>query len=249
MKKKPLSSIAILTTHRRGCGLLIVKNILKLLEENTSLSPEWNLFYDHFQKNFCLKEENTHSFLDLTSHSNLIPTLFSTLWKKLSLRKKTDLPSEEIVQENFYMGRVLGFTTEHLAQLYTHALKSCQLTDNDISHIIIGEGPGSFTGLRMGAAFVNGLQLGSPRTLLQIKSLLIPELLILDSIYPDLQEELGTYSEQDDSTGFITFCDILSFLPLLHLKQYSIVGTVVPNYGRECGPVLKLQEKNALKNK
>ena len=62
---------------------------------------------------------------------------------------------------------------EHIAQAITMLLGGCGLDPAAITHIVISEGPGSFTGLRIGMAFIKGFCAQSGVRVLPVSSLLI----------------------------------------------------------------------------
>ncbi len=119
---------------------------------------------------------------------------------------------------------MLGFscttTAEKLAFLYQRILTHMQLNDCDIHQMIVGMGPGSFTGLRLGCAFANGLALGRPRPLFGMP----------------LLSDRG-----DNFTGLVDQQDFKLALNHFPLCFVSVNGFFVPAYGKEPGPVLKLQ--------
>lgn len=119
---------------------------------------------------------------------------------------------------------MLGFsrttTAEKLAFLYQKILTHMHLNDSDIHQMIVGMGPGSFTGLRLGCAFANGLALGRPRPLFGMQML----------------SDRG-----DNFTGLVDEQDFKLALNNFPHCFVSINGFFVPAYGKEPGPVLKLQ--------
>ena len=60
---------------------------------------------------------------------------------------------------------------EHIAQCMDYLLKSNNVSAKDITHAGIAIGPGSFTGLRIGIAFLKGFLFGSNTPVLSISSL------------------------------------------------------------------------------
>jgi tRNA threonylcarbamoyladenosine biosynthesis protein TsaB len=62
---------------------------------------------------------------------------------------------------------------EHITQAITMLLGGCNLMPADITHVAVSEGPGSFTGLRIGMAFIKGFCATSSVRVLPVSSLLI----------------------------------------------------------------------------
>jgi tRNA threonylcarbamoyladenosine biosynthesis protein TsaB len=62
---------------------------------------------------------------------------------------------------------------EHITQAVTMLLNGCALDPADITHIAASEGPGSFTGLRIGMAFIKGFCALSGVGVLPVSSLFI----------------------------------------------------------------------------
>jgi tRNA threonylcarbamoyladenosine biosynthesis protein TsaB len=62
---------------------------------------------------------------------------------------------------------------EHITQAVTMLLNSCALEPAAITHIAVSEGPGSFTGLRIGMAFIKGFCALSGVRVLPVSSLFI----------------------------------------------------------------------------
>jgi len=60
---------------------------------------------------------------------------------------------------------------EHIANIVETLLKTAGVTPKEITHTAISKGPGSFTGLRIGAAFLKGLIIGSNVKVMEISSL------------------------------------------------------------------------------
>lgn len=61
---------------------------------------------------------------------------------------------EKVVEESWEAGRELSKT---LSQKYGNILKKAGIKGKDLTGLCVFVGPGSFTGLRIGISFVNGL--------------------------------------------------------------------------------------------
>src|SRR5512133_245843 len=60
---------------------------------------------------------------------------------------------------------------EHIAQVVSMMLSVNNVKPHDVKHIAVSVGPGSFTGLRIGLAFVKGFCFGRSSSILQVSSL------------------------------------------------------------------------------
>ncbi|WP_397600607.1 hypothetical protein [Silvanigrella sp.] len=157
---------------------------------------------------------------------------------------------EYFLTEQTLFSRVIGKTAENLFAVYQKSLKIVSLTSQDIKTIIVGVGPGSFTGLRLGCAFVNGLKTGSKElNLLPVSTYLTNELLDICKFKNcefECKQQLGEFDLDDESTGFITFFDLYFSLKKAWEEKRYYVESLSPEYGKEPGPVLKLREGNLL---
>lgn len=112
-------------------------------------------------------------------------------------------------------------TAEHLCASYHQLLQAVGLASEQIRTLAVGAGPGSFTGLRLGCAFANGLSLGSSCHLVAV------------STAP--REGSG---EDLDYTSFVVPADIELAYERVQSGNFTPTNMLVPNYGREPGPVL-----------
>ena len=62
---------------------------------------------------------------------------------------------------------------EHIAQAVTFLLGSCGVGPGDVTHTAVAAGPGSFTGLRIGFAFVKGFCMSGAVRVLPVSSLFV----------------------------------------------------------------------------
>jgi len=62
---------------------------------------------------------------------------------------------------------------EHIAQAVQLVLGSCGVSSSDITNVAIAAGPGSFTGLRIGFAFVKGFCMTGPAKVMPVSSLFV----------------------------------------------------------------------------
>jgi tRNA A37 threonylcarbamoyladenosine modification protein TsaB len=72
--------------------------------------------------------------------------------------------------ENFLVERTEGKTAENLLRSYENLLKKSSYKSIEIQSLAVGVGPGSFTGLRLGCAFANGIKIGQNCHLIPIKT-------------------------------------------------------------------------------
>lgn len=140
--------------------------------------------------------------------------------------------------------RVLGKTAENLANLYQFCLKQLSLECSDIKTLAVGIGPGSFTGLRLGCAFANGLSLGKPSNLLPVTTHFISDILTPMSdtkLEQEFKRQLGEYSHTDESSGYVTFFDLKLALSQVKEGKRSFVTSLVPEYAKDPSPLAKLK--------
>ena len=148
--------------------------------------------------------------------------------------------------KDIIFSRAVGKTAENLFAIYQKSLEELSIHSQNIKTLVVGVGPGSFTGLRLGCAFVNGMKTASPgMSLLPVSTYLTPELLNICKEYlceEECIQQLGEYQPEDESTGYITFYDLIACLLKAAEDKRLIVDSLSPEYGREPGPVLKLRE-------
>ncbi|KAB8033179.1 hypothetical protein [Fluviispira multicolorata] len=182
---------------------------------------------------------------DVIFSSSLNELDYYTLIKNSKMTQIVEDNIELLEFEDLIFSRVKGKTAENLFKLYSKTLERFSLKSQEIKTLLVGVGPGSFTGLRLGSAFANGMKMGSPLNLLPVKTFLTPELLQMCrkmSVESEFVEQLGEYEEEDESTGFVTFFDLLASLLQTRIDNREFVESLVPEYGREPGPVIKLNE-------
>ncbi|WP_186645258.1 hypothetical protein [Fluviispira vulneris] len=182
---------------------------------------------------------------DLIFSSSFNELDYYTLIKNSKMTQIRDDNIELLEFEDLIFSRVKGKTAENLFHLYTKTLERFSIKSHEIKTLLVGTGPGSFTGLRLGCAFANGLKMGLPINLLPVKTFLTPELLEICrkmSVEHEFIEQLGDYQEDDESTGFVTFFDLLASLLHARNEDRIFVDSLIPEYGREPGPVIKLNE-------
>jgi hypothetical protein len=164
--------------------------------------------------------------------------------------QKPILTNNEIFEfldfKNVILSRVIAKTAENLFAIYKETLQKSSLYPSDVKTLIVGIGPGSFTGLRLGCAFVNGMKLASVgMKLLPVSTFLTPKLLKIckeNFCEEECIKQLGDYQLEDESTGYITFFDLAACLFHAKDEKRQFVDSLSPEYGKEPGPVLKLRE-------
>jgi hypothetical protein len=205
---------ALFLTHRRGAALAIVRSDL--------VFSNFKYIEDYFD---FIAKQPVHTFVLQNSTSDQCECI-------------------ELNQDVFF-ARVLGKTAENLCDLYLHCLTQMNLKNSEIETLIVGVGPGSFTGLRLGCAFANGLHLGHPVSLLPLATKLVSDMLALTSnmkFESLFKNQLGEYDVEDESTGYITFFDLMQALfQMSAMQEKFFVESLLPNYAKDPGPLAKLK--------
>ncbi len=157
---------------------------------------------------------------------------------------------EYFIQNEVTFTRVIGKTAENLYELYQFSMGIANLSTLNIKTFAVGIGPGSFTGLRLGCAFINGLKIGNPYlNLIPITTLLTADLLNECNEYFSAENcklQLHEFDTNDESTGYITFYDLYFCLKKLFDENKLAVESLIPEYGKQPGPVLKILEGNKI---
>jgi hypothetical protein len=141
-----------------------------------------------------------------------------------------------------------GLTAENLADLYRSALASSGRSEASVSALGVVTGPGSFTGLRLGCAFANGLALGRQRECWSVSGVLpaqVPSL--LQSIKYELHSGFAgeVSGDLDDPfAALASFADLFVHLDNWARSEAQCVDVLEPVYGREPTPVLKLRQQH-----
>lgn len=151
-------------------------------------------------------------------------------------------------ENNFIFARVLGKTAENLSNLFQFACHTLNINANSLKSFVVGTGPGSFTGLRLGCAFVNGIHLASPETKLFLLSTLLvnefsAELRNESTLVEAFIDELKTYNPNDPSSGYVTFFDLFHAMHQISKNNLTACSTLIPNYAKEPTPVLNLRKE------
>jgi hypothetical protein len=222
---------ALFLTHRRGGAVFVGLNP----PENSSLMVSGASL--RTLVNAMNVETGTEMPLFLASFASQL---------MLSCREKSDSLSEcsEFKGNDFILLLAEDKTAENLARLYSEALSKLSLTDSNIKTLIFGTGPGSFTGLRLGSAFLNGLTLGRKRNIYQINCLSADAMqrVALKAGLPDVfRQGLDSAGLKDEYALPVTALEVVLSLLSVDLREKLESDFFEPRYGREPGPVLKLR--------
>lgn len=182
----------------------------------------------------------------LEDSKNFNNSYFFNLIKNQKPSLRNDGIFEFLNFKSLTFSRAVGKTAENLFAIYQMSLQESLLHSHDVKTIILGVGPGSFTGLRLGCAFVNGIKMASTEvSLLPVSTYLTSDLLNIckeNSCEEECIKQLKDYNLEDESTGYITFFDLISCLLKVKEEKRRFVDSLSPEYGREPSPILKLRE-------
>lgn len=158
-------------------------------------------------------------------------------------------PSSAQLYENgrFFYAVCEGLTAENLSHLYKKLLHHAGLSDERVGQLCVVVGPGSFTGLRLGCAFANGLAFGRKRPLVALDQNM--DIQVLNRLKAPLENVASTFwgqpsSDADDPFAtFVSFGDLYVALRAWECGAGQLVDVLEPHYGREPTPVLKLKQQ------
>lgn len=95
--------------------------------------------------------------------------------KILSLDSATESATCAIIEDKRLLGEItFNYKKQHsviLMNMIDYLLKNLNLKISDIDGFVVSKGPGSFTGLRIGAATIKGLSQGTEKPFISVSSL------------------------------------------------------------------------------
>lgn len=229
------NNFVLLLTHRRG-GVVLAVDLQKLQKLSTnspvsSFAHELALFFG----------ENSNE-----------------KWKEflidwiLSLREKVHQGTqavEMLCSHGVVLALSRATTAEFLADMYMRSVASMGWTDAQVENVVLGAGPGSFTGLRIGCAFANGLMQGKARALWAMPC--VPLASIRESALRHEMYELWhpdfaiIEAGKDESFAPMGLLDAAVAIAKIGCECCEFTTELEPNYGKEPGPVIKLRAQEA----
>jgi hypothetical protein len=257
--------LAVVLTHRRGCALAAI-------EVDTRLEPSPNpeeatLFHPQALSQrlsawmprlipSVSAEGDAEGRSDGVVHLNPPGSGF---WKKLN---ETLLAAEEgahrgpssepQVQTVFESPNRCAWvltdnqSAESLWGMYRALLASIKRSEKDVAWLACASGPvGSFTGLRIGASFCAGLQLGRPRVVLGVPTFSFADLANLPGSGPaalwDPNPRRQWTALGSEYGASVTGCELMLSLALLLCVGCQPWQNLQVGYSSEPGPVIKLR--------
>lgn len=219
MAQSPISPLAaLICTHKRGAGLALFPLQGQTVEEAA--------------------QRAAHALMELSRESAQTVSLSTTGAAAHVLDSDSEL---------FWFSVCSGLTAENLADLYRLGLSELNAVDATVGVLSVVVGPGSFTGLRLGCAFANGLSLGRPRSLWALEALSPREVENRTrAVLPDVSQFFLGESSSDAEDPFavvVSFADLLAHLVRWHDGGGRTVPVVEPLYGRDPTPVIKLRQQ------
>lgn len=137
-----------------------------------------------------------------------------------------------------------GLTAENLSSLYAGVLSQRNTTDAQVNTVAVVVGPGSFTGLRLGCAFANGLMLGRRRVLVAVG--LDENAGAAGAFAPSVWAGFAGQPSADADDPYATsvsFADLHGALCAWANGRGQLVDVLEPHYGRDPTPVIKLRQQ------
>lgn len=152
-------------------------------------------------------------------------------------------------KHSFIFARALGKTAENLSNLFEFCGTHFESLNSKKFDLILGTGPGSFTGLRLGCAFANGLNFGNnaPQKLFSVSTPLITDLLVKfgsnQELINSFFQELGEYHKNDPASGYVTFFDLFYIFQQILENKIAACSNFMPVYSKTTAPVLNLRKE------
>lgn len=158
----------------------------------------------------------------------------------LSMDSSSLVTTVALLKDEFILGEyTLNFKREHsviLMDKIQMLLKDCQVDISEVDGFVVSQGPGSFTGLRIGMATVKGLSMGSNKPYVSISSLdaLANSLLSFDGIICPIMDALrdsvytALYKNIDGKLVKIldhTALDLAELADILNKKGEKVIFT------------------------
>ncbi len=227
-------NFVLLLTHRRG-GIVLGLNREKLKLSEMSASDD-KLAAEIFTR--------------------LIPSGTTTDWQRhvtelcLGWRVEAQAGSDSVAmfaESGVAIALSRATTAEYLSDMYIRVLDQLDMQETQVENIILSIGPGSFTGLRIGCAFANGLSRGRPRFLYGVPCVglhILRDIVSCANCYEDWKNAFSVIeSGKDESFAPIGLLDAAAALAKVCNGEAAGAIELEPNYGKEPGPVIKLREQ------
>ena len=221
-------NFVLMLTHRRG-GIVI------------GVSQEATLPHDVLAHDFLCK---------LFSEASLQTWQYAIAAKLLLIRGLPPVRSEPFpvwVDSGFVVAKSPSTTAEYLSNLYSTVVAELGLVETEVENVCVTVGPGSFTGLRIGCAFANGLSRGRPRSLWGlpcVSQAIIRDACISLNWYEDWKNDFEVIERgQDESFAPVGLLDAVACIGALGTCETRLDEILHPRYGKEPGPVIKLREQ------
>lgn len=178
--------------------------------------------------------------------------------KILSVDSSTESATCSVLDDDKLLGEItFNYKKQHSVILMTiidFLLSNLSLTVKDIDGFVVSKGPGSFTGLRIGAATIKGLSQGSNKPFVAISSLdaLANNMAYTEGIICPILNALrnnvytALYEYKNDSLERITDISIQSIDELIHaLSKYDCNITFIGDALPKLKDIIKLGLPNA----
>ncbi|MBC2579710.1 tRNA (adenosine(37)-N6)-threonylcarbamoyltransferase complex dimerization subunit type 1 TsaB [Clostridium sp. DJ247] len=167
--------------------------------------------------------------------------------KILSLDTATESATCAVLDDNRLLGEItFNYKKQHsvvVMSMIDTLLKNIQLNIGSLDGFVVSKGPGSFTGLRIGASVIKGLSQGSGKPFVGVSSLdalaynlaYTPGIIcpILDALRGNVYTAL--YKFQDEKLKLISDYMIISIDDLIsmlnkHNEPVYFIGDAIPNF-------------------